>query len=120
MRPAPGLVWKTRRAGPDLVWVSMIANRIEHADGADVDEHLGGGHERRADEDVDAGQRREADDHGQAGADDVAHVTTTRPETIISVPSDAKRTSSQEPPPMRKTRMPGVVMIAPAMAAAMR
>ena len=41
-------VWKTSRAGAAFVWVSMIANRIEDADRADVDEDLGGGDERRA------------------------------------------------------------------------
>ena len=44
----------------------------EHADRADVDEDLGAGHERRADEDVEPGEGPEADDHRQAAADDVA------------------------------------------------
>ena len=51
--------WKTRRGRAGLGLGEHDREQDEHADGADVDEHLGGGHERRAQQGVDAGQAGE-------------------------------------------------------------
>ena len=44
----------------------------EHADRPEVDQHLGGGHDRRTEQGVHAGERSEADHHRHGGVNDVA------------------------------------------------
>ena len=55
--------WKTRRGRARLRLGEHDGEEDEHADGAHVDEHLGGRHERGAEQRVEPGQRREAEDH---------------------------------------------------------
>mgnify|MGYP003694286735 CR=1 FL=1 len=79
-------VWKTSRAGATFVWVSMIANRIEDADRADVDEDLGRRRRAAPEDHVDPGERPK-------------QTIIARPQRMMSAssrPAAPRRASSRE------------------------